>query len=277
MMEKEFNNIGLSVLDKEYLTSVSEYPLTIKTKIHIVLPAYNEGSSLRQLLRRLEITRQDSNLSAIITVVNDGSTDDTAEIAKTFLGTTPIKLIDQQPNRGLAETIKNGLISVLDNCNDEDIIVVMDADNSHAPGLMLRMVNLIKEGCDIVIASRYRKGARIRGLSTSRRFLSYSASLLFRIFVRIPQVRDYTCGYRAYKAEILKRAFRHYKNDFIKQTGFACMTEILLRVKKFDPIIEEVPLILRYDLKESASKMHVQSLVKQTLVMLFNYTFRKKY
>lgn len=249
----------------------------MKTKIHIVLPAYNEEASLEQLLRRLDFTIQDSNLDAVITVVNDGSVDRTIDIAKKFRGHSIIKVIDQQPNKGLAESIKNGLFTVLNESENDDIIIVMDADNSHTPGLMLRMVGLIKEGCDIVIASRYQKGARILGLSNSRKLLSLGASWLFRILVAIPQVRDYTCGYRAYKAEILKKAFEYYKNNFIKQTGFSCMIEILLRIKKFDPIIEEVPLILRYDMKKSLSKMKVGLTIRQTLKMLFNYKFRKDY
>lgn len=250
----------------------------MKTKIHIILPAYNEEESLLDLLNRLDFALQDSNLNGEITVVNDGSTDRTAEIALAFSGQTKVILIDQHPNKGLAETIRNGLFATLENSvNDEDIIIVMDADNSHTPGLMYRMVNLIKEGCDIVIASRFQKGARIKGLSLYRRLLSLGASLIFRVTVRIPHVKDYTCGYRAYKVELLRKSTEYYKDDFIRQTGFACMIEILLRIKKFDPIIEEIPLILRYDMKKSTSKMNVTKTVKQTLKMLFNYMLTKKY
>lgn len=249
----------------------------MKTKIHIVLPAYNEELSLEQLLKRLDFAIQDSNLDAVIIVVNDGSTDKTIDVARNFVGTSPIKIIDQQPNRGLAETIKNGLFNAVNDSQKDDIIIVMDADNSHSPGLMLRMVNLIKEGCDIVIASRYQKGARTIGLSNYRKFLSFAASWLFRLVVGIPQVRDYTCGYRAYKAEVLQKAFEYYKENFIRQTGFSCMIEILLRVKKFNPIIEEVPLILRYDMKESLSKMKIGVTIKQTLNLLFSYKFQKDY
>lgn len=249
-----------------------------KTKIHIVLPAYNEEASLFQLLTRLDFALQDSNLNGEIYVVNDGSTDNTVNIAKSFKGLTKVNIINQEINLGLAETIKNGLFTTLEYCeSEEDIIIVMDADNSHSPGLMNRMVNLVKEGCDIVIASRYQKGARIKGLSNFRKILSIGASILFRVMVRIPHVKDYTCGYRAYKVAMLKKAMNHYKSDFIKQTGFACMIEILLRMQKFDPIIEEVPLILRYDMKESASKMKIKRTIYQTLQMLFNYTFNKNY
>jgi dolichol-phosphate mannosyltransferase len=151
----------------------------------------------------------------------------------------------------------------------------MDADNSHTPGLILRMVQRIREGSDIVIASRYQPGARIRGVSQFRQILSLGASVLFRLVARVPGVRDYTCGYRAYRAEVLQIAFELYHEQFIRQTGFGCMAEILLRLKPMSPIIHEVPLILRYDLKYSTSKMQIWRTTRETLLMLLRYGLRR--
>jgi dolichol-phosphate mannosyltransferase len=61
-------------------------------------------------------------------------------------------------------------------------------------------------------------------------------------------VRDYTCGYRAYRGRVLRQAFQRYGDDFINQEGFQCMVDILLKLRKMDVIFGEVPLILRYDL-----------------------------
>ena len=98
--------------------------------------------------------------------------------------------------------------------------------------------------------------------------------MLFRSVARVPGVRDYTCGYRAYRAGVLRVAFERYQDQFIRQTGFGCMAEILLRVNAVSPIIHEVPLILRYDLKESASKMRVGRTVRETLLLLLHYRVR---
>lgn len=246
-------------------------------EVKVILPAYNEAETLPLLLGRLDQAFWESNLPSEIIVINDGSTDSTAETVKAFKGATPVRLIEQHPNRGLAETIKNGLFTVAPDCDDDDIIIVMDADNTHTPGLIFQMVRLIKEGCDLVIASRYQKGAAIKGVSEGRKFLSWGASILFRTVVRLPGVKDYTCGYRAYRVGLLKLAIEHYREDFIRRTGFACMTEILIRIKKFEPIIREVPLILRYDHKKSASKMNIGLTVFETLSMLLSYMFRRNY
>lgn len=238
----------------------------------VVLPAYNEEQTLPVLLMRLDRAFAEEGLPGDVLVVNDGSTDGTADAVRSYGGTLPVRLLDLQPNRGLAEAIKAGLLEALKTADDDDIIVTMDADNSHTPGLILRMVRMIREGSDVVIASRYQAGARIRGVSAFRQLLSLGASLLFRLVARVPGVRDYTCGYRAYRAEVLRNAFDHYHDQLIRQTGFGCMAEILLKLKALDPIIHEVPLILRYDLKHSTSKMKVWRTVRETLLMLLRYS-----
>jgi len=245
--------------------------------IKVILPAYNEEKALPLLLKRLNASFLESNLNGEIIVVNDGSTDKTAESIKIYEGAVPVRLINQIPNKGLAEAVKTGFLSVIPACREEDIIVIMDADNTHPPDLISRMAEFISGGYDVVIASRYQKGAKVVGLTLFRKALSLGASVLFRSTIRIKGVRDYTCGFRAYKVSLLKTAMEYYKQDFIKQRGFACMAEILLRLKRFNPAMQEVPLILRYDYKEGASKIRVGKTIKETFKMLFNYLVKKTY
>lgn len=249
-------------------------------KIFVILPAYNERDTLPKLLARIDFIYRDFKLPLLVLVVNDGSTDDTlnvAEKSKTELD-LPIDILDLQPNRGLAGAVKEGLFAAVNKSqHPEDIIVAMDADNTHTPGLIMRMTRKIFEGYDVVIASRYQRGARVVGLTWFRKLLSLGASAIFRIMAPVTGVKDYTCGYRAYRSEILKKAFDEYEENFIKQTGFGCMVEILLRLNKFNPVVGEVPLILRYDYKEGVSKMKVARTVRQTLALLFNYRFKSNW
>lgn len=236
--------------------------------IVVVLPAYNESLCIGELLNSFCEAINEEGAPCRLIVVNDGSNDDTAAVVRGFQERMELELINHPVNKGLAEAMKTGLFRAVETCSDKDIIVTMDADNSHLPGLMFRMVRLIREGNDVVIASRYQRGAKIRGLSLYRRFLSYTAALLFRLILPMDGVRDYTCGYRAYRATLLKRAFREYGKEFISEPGFSCMVDILIKLRKFDPIVEEAPLILRYDLKKSSSKMNVGRTIRQTLSLL---------
>ncbi len=253
-------------------------PQTLRTRagiIRVVLPAYNEEKALPALLNRLEQSFEEAGLKGEVLVVNDGSTDATAQVVRDYATFLPVRLLDLQPNRGLAGAIKAGLFATVSECNPGDIILTMDADNTHTPGLILRMVQMIREGNDIVIASRYQSGSRILGVSTFRKFLSYGASVLFRLIARMPGVRDYTCGYRAYRAELLQVAVDRWHDEFIQQTGFSCMVEILLKLKALDPIVNEVPLILRYDLKPSASQMNIWRTIKETLMLSLRYSLKR--
>jgi len=145
----------------------------------------------------------------------------------------------------------------------------MDADNSHPPGLIVRMLQLIGEGHDVVIASRYQPGGRVLGLSFFRGFLSLGAAWMFRLLFPIRRVRDYTCGFRAYKVPVLQRALKENPN-FVSERGFSCMVDILLKLRTTQPplVMNEVPMVLRYDKKAGASKMRVFRTVKDTLRLL---------
>ncbi len=238
----------------------------MKQRIKLVLPAYNEELSLPSLLSRIDQVKENTELDLKILIVNDGSKDNTALIAKN--AGNDVKLLDLKPNRGLAGAVREGLKEAIKDLSDNDIVILMDADDSQHPGLMPRMIAQIGEGSDIVIASRYRDGSRIIGLAPHRKFLSSGAGLLFRIFLPIKGVRDYTCGYRAYRVSLLKNAYKHYGDKFIEQQGFACMAEILLKLKLFKPVIHELPFILRYDQKKGDSKMSIWSTINQTIRLI---------
>jgi dolichol-phosphate mannosyltransferase len=238
-------------------------------RIMVILPAYNESQTLPSLLQRIDDVKINSGLQIEVLVINDGSTDNTSELAKNFKAKSVlIKVFDVIPNKGLANGMRTGLTMAAEQLSPNDIVIAMDADDSHQPGLMVRMIQQINEGSDIVIASRYQKGARIVGLSRFREYLSVGAGLLYRIFIGIRGVKDYTCGYRAYRISLIQQALKHYKESFIEQQGFGCMAEILIKLKKFNPVVHELPMILRYDFKLSDSKMQLSKTIKQSISLI---------
>ncbi|MCL2413566.1 MAG: glycosyltransferase, partial [Bacteroidales bacterium] len=248
-----------------------------KSMLYIVLPAYNEEESIGKLLDRFEYYLQDSNIENYrIVVVNDGSQDRTQEILLDYQKRLPLDIVLHEVNKGLGPTIRDGLLYASQAADDNDIIITMDADDTHTPGLVYRMVNTMREGYDVVIASRYQKGARVYGLSLFREILSLGASYIFRIFMPIKGVRDFTCGYRAYRASVIKKAFEKFGDKFIDQQGFQAMVDIILRLRTMDVIFGEVPFILRYDMKQGASKMNVQATITKTLKLIWKRKFEKK-
>ncbi|MEE2829091.1 MAG: glycosyltransferase family 2 protein [Myxococcota bacterium] len=247
--------------------------------IRLALPAYNEEPNITELLRDICLTFEEvlPHRSYEIVVVDDGSSDATAERVGDFrqeldgdrFPNASIRLIRHEQNRGLAEAIRTGLMACAEDSLDRDIILTMDADNSHLPGLIPSMIRKVNEGHDVVIASRYRPGARVLGLAAHRRLLSLGASWLFRTLFPIPDVRDYTCGFRAYRAVMLKKVMES-NPDFFSEQGFTCMVDILLKLRLEDPpvLMTEVPLLLRYDKKVGASKMNVGRTVRDTFGLI---------
>ncbi|MEM6689690.1 MAG: glycosyltransferase [Planctomycetota bacterium] len=238
------------------------------SKVIMVLPAYNEEEALPELLERIGEAFADSLLPYEVIVVDDGSADSTAQIASQMSFQMPIHLVQHEQNAGLGQTLSDGLREAIDRAAERDIIVTMDADNTHPPGLIPRMVQMIHEGCDVVIASRFQPGARVTGVPIERHFLSLGARALFTAMFPTRGVRDYTSGYRAYKASTIRRGYAEHGDDFVGETGFSCMADVLLKLRDQGALFGEAPLRLRYDLKGGESKMRVLRTIGLTLKLL---------
>lgn len=243
-------------------------PVRSPPTVRVVLPAFNEADNLPALLRALQETMEDNRIVYEVILVDDGSRDQTAAIAEDCAKTLPVVVIRHDVNQGLGVTLRDGLQAALERAGQRDIIITMDADDTHTPGLIVQMVRMIGEGYDVVIASRYRAESRVYGVPLLRRVMSRGASLLMRLVFPIRGVRDFTCGYRAYRADVLLRAVDHYHGEFVNQEGFQCMVDILLKLRPMHLIFGEVPLLLRYDRKGGESKMRVGRTAKNTLLLL---------
>lgn len=240
------------------------------SRIFVVLPAYNEEHDLGPLLERIDEVLFHAGMNYLVILVDDGSQDKTIEIAQSYSRYMPILVERHEKNMGLGATIRDGLKTAAEMCSPCDIVVAMDADNTHTPGLIQHMVRMIAEGNDVVIASRYQPGAQVRGVPWHRAMLSFGMSWLFRLVFPLRGVRDYSCGFRAYQGKVLKQAFEQYGQDFINQEGFQAMVDILLKLRAMNFTFTEVPLVLRYDFKTGNSKMNVTRTLFNTLKLLLH-------
>ncbi len=237
-------------------------------KIFVVLPAFNEEIGLQRLLPKIQQTFQRSGHDYEVIVVDDASVDETGLVASQASFEMPLRLVAHPENRGLSGAIKTGLETAVGLASEGDIIVSMDADDTHAPASIPQMVQMIEEGYDVVIASRYQHGSQTIGVPWNRRALTHVARWLFKIVMPIRGVRDYTCGYRAYRFAALNQAMRHHEDAFFTERGFSCMVDILIKMRGFNFVFGEIPMLLRYDNKPTDSKMDVAGTARQTLSLL---------
>ena len=236
--------------------------------VAVVLPAYNEEANLPGLFSGVASQLEGKRFQYLVVVVDDGSGDRTPEVLCEWSPRIPLLHYRHERNLGLGPTIRDCLKHACAALAPGDIVVSMDADETHNPDLIPGMVVRIQAGDDIVIASRYRPGARVCGLAWYRTWISWAASILFRIVFPIPGVRDYTCGFRAYRVSLLRRAFDDYGESFVDQQGFQCMADILLKLRRYRPSIGELPFVLRYDRKAGSSKMKLGRTTWSTLRLM---------
>ncbi len=235
------------------------------SRVWVVLPAYNEQENLPGVLRQIE-ELGDARLRVL--VVDDGSVDATAAVVESWHGRVYVQLVRHATNLGLGRALATGLRHVLEQAAPHDVVVTLDADGSHLPRQVPQLVAAVEGGADVAIASRYRPGARVEGVPAVRRLLSFGARVLLTALFRVPGVRDYTCGFRAYRAGLLQQAAQRYGDRLVESQGFAVMAELLVKLRVLHPRVQEVPIVLRYDLKRGRSKLPPLRTVLQYLQMV---------
>lgn len=239
--------------------------------ITVVLPAYNEELNIEPLLRKLRSELDRLQVPYRVLVVDDGSTDGTAAVVSGLSRELKVDLLSHPANMGLGKAILHGMEAALAGAHPEDIIVTLDADNTHDPAHIHQMYRLMMSGKELVIASRFVAGGKELGLGLFRKLLSRMARMVFRLIIPIADVTDFTCGYRAYRASLLQAGFEKYGDGFIESSGFSVMTELLMKLSAFDPKCGEVPLVLKYHQKQGKSKLKVLRAVRHYGTVIFRF------
>jgi dolichol-phosphate mannosyltransferase len=201
-----------------------------------VIPTYNEVENIPTLVERIENLRNTISFDLIIVVVDDNSSDGTAERVKELMKKFDnIKLIQRPGLLGLGSAYMDGFSYSISNFN-ADYVGEMDADLQHPPEVLSEMVKRASDGIDVVVASRYIPGGGATDWSFSRRLVSRGANLLTKIFLRVP-VKDATSGYRL----ISKRAINGLFEYKLSSKGYSFQVESLYAYKKLGMTFAEVP------------------------------------
>ncbi len=239
--------------------------------IWIFVPAFNEEQSLPRLLPKIAEAMKDQAYRVV--VVNDGSTDQTGARLDEFKGGLPIETVTHPINRGLGETERDGFEYIAARCDPEDIIVRVEADDTHEPEYIFSLIAKINEGFDVVNTSRFQPGGGQLGVDAYRGTISRAANLFMKLVFGIPGTKDYSCGYRAYRAQIIQDAIAVFGDHFIqlRGLGFTSTLETIVKLHLLGARFAEVPFVLRYDQKQGNSKMVSSITTLGYLLMGFLY------
>lgn len=240
--------------------------------IWVIFPAWNEERVIRPTLIELWKAYKGRPAEYTAVLVNDGSTDRTVEEAQAAVaesgGEMKLVVLTHEVNRGLGAGLRTGIYWVLDHAADDDVLVTLDADNTHPPKLIPELVKRVRAGADLSIASRYRSGAEVHGVPGYRRALSDVASVMFSTLYPIPGVKDYTCCFRAYRVPLLRRARAVYGEQLCTAKGFEAVMDLLLRLGPLGMKVDEMGFVLDYGDRVGQSKMKVMKTIQSTLKLL---------
>jgi len=231
--------------------------------IYVILPIYNEADVIGTLLERINVVMASAGHRYKVLAVNDGSRDNTLSVLNGFKGTLPLEIIDLKANCGVAQVFRTSFKHAAGVIADDDVVITMDADNTHNPYTILAIVKKIAQGADVVVASCFTKKGRLLGVPLRRILLTFLCNGLYSILFPIPGTREYTGFYRGYKGRVIKEMLARHGDMFVRSSGFAVMAEFLLLLRKNRYRIEEVPMVVRYDLKGEKSKLRVFPTIKE--------------
>ena len=193
--------------------------------ISIVVPAYNEEKTIAAILDRIHEAFKSIKLSYEIIVVDDGSTDKT----KMCVHSLDAKVISNGKNQGKGSALRRGFHHAKGN-----IIVTIDADGSHDPADILRLVSPIMNGTDVVMGSRFAGG---HGRASTRR-LHILGNFIINLLIRIithKAITDSQTGFRVLRREIVDQIR-------IVSQGYQVETEITVKTLKNGNKVREVPI-----------------------------------
>jgi dolichol-phosphate mannosyltransferase len=232
-----------------------------------VLPTYNEAENIVGFLRAVRQAVPDAD----VIVVDDNSPDGTAALAEeTASELGRIKVLHRAGKLGLGAAYRHGFTTAFD--EGYEAIVSMDSDFSHDPATIPTMLQLVTDGADAVIGSRYVPGGATVDWRLRRRLLSKWGNRYTAAVLRLP-VRDCTSGFRAYRADALQAI----DPASTKAEGYAFLTELVRKLIANGAKIVETPIVFR-DRQFGTSKMSgriiAESMVLVTKWGLFDRTKR---
>lgn len=197
----------------------------------VIIPTYNESESLPGVIQRLRQAVPDAD----VLVADDNSPDGTGRLADELAESDDhIHVLHRAGKQGLGKAYLAGFDWGLE--RGYDVLVEMDADGSHRPEELPRLLEQIPHS-DVVLGSRWVPGGSVVNWPASRRTLSQGGSLYTRLALGIP-TRDATGGYRAYRAT----ALRALDLESVESNGYCFQIDLLWRAHQRGLVVREVPI-----------------------------------
>jgi dolichol-phosphate mannosyltransferase len=206
----------------------------------LILPTFDEAENIEAIVAAsLEVLGRAAPEGFRILIVDDGSPDGTGDIADRLAAEhEPVEVLHRTAREGLGPAYLAGFAHALD--HGAGYVFEMDADFSHDPADLGRLLDCVRGGADVALGSRYVRGGTVRDWGLLRRVVSRGGCLYAQAILRLP-VRDLTSGFKCFRAEVL----RAIDLPTVRAHGYAFQVELTNRAVHAGFVVREVPITFR--------------------------------
>jgi len=211
-------------------------------RLSIIVPVYNESQTIGAIIRKIRAVILPGNITKEIIAVNDGSTDDSAEILKKYAADSQIKIFCHDKSMGKSQAVKLGIEK-----STGDVILIQDADLEYNPESYPGLIKpIIEHKSSVVYGSRF-KGA-IKGMGLINRIANILSNATLNLLFRA-KITDVNTCYKVFKKEVLK-------DIELTSKGFTFETELTAKLLKKGYDIYEVPISYNARSKKEGKKIN---------------------
>jgi dolichol-phosphate mannosyltransferase len=231
--------------------------------VGVILPTYCEAENVSDIITSIE----GLGLNTRILVIDDSSPDGTERVVRQLQQKYENIILLKRPYKmGLGTAITDGFKYLLSLKDSPDYIITMDADRSHSPKDIPKLLEKAMDGSDLVVGSRYCAGGKIKGWTTARLIISKVANKIAHAVIRLP-INDYTSGFRCYSREYIKKALPKLHSQ-----TYEIQIETLRQAKLLKIKVSETPITFE-NRKKGKSKLtpnEIATFLKYVIKSLLN-------
>jgi dolichol-phosphate mannosyltransferase len=222
--------------------------------LYFLIPVYNEALNMADLASSLVGILPEEKKFFVF--VDDASTDDTVAQIRRLFPASALTILQKEKNAGPGDSFNLGMDWILENNLDEEALLVsIEGDNTSDLAILPQLIDSVRQGNDVALASVYLDGGRFEQTSWFKKVVSGIANTSIRLAFGL-KIHTLSSFYRVYSLGILRRVKRQY-GMLIAETGFVCMVELIVKIVGAGGKVVEIPTVLHSSRRKGSSKMNM--------------------